>query len=112
MGSGPFAQNRYSNILKRDTKDIIVVASSCGSFMLNLFNGVPVKEFLGEKLDLSFFSLARYLKRMKDCKDVRLRIKEDFYPSIANSTARQGGVSIALGPQLDGSGMISGRASR
>lgn len=65
---------------KRDPKDILIVASSCGSFMFHLFNGIPVKEYFGDKLDISFFSLTRYLRSIKDAKDVRTRIKEDFYP--------------------------------
>lgn len=55
--------------------------------MFHLFNGVPVKEYFGDKLDISFFSLTRYLRAFKDCKDVRTKIKEDFFPgmnSIAN----------------------------
>ena len=60
--------------------------------MFSLFNGIPVKEFVGDKLDMSLFSLTRYLKRMKDCKDVRVRIKDDFFQRA----------------RLDGSGMLSG----
>ncbi len=51
--------------------------------MFNLFNGIPVKEYHGDKTDISFFSLTRYLRQIKEVPDVRTRIKEDMYP-LAN----------------------------
>ena len=68
------------NILlgSRDLKDIIVVSHTCGRNMLHYSNGVPVKEYLGNKKDLSLFSLTKYLKTFKDVKDVRTKISEDF----------------------------------
>lgn len=62
----------------RDLKDIIVVANTCGTYMFNLSNGIPLKEFHGNKQDLSLFSLTRYLKHFRDVKDIRAKIKEDF----------------------------------
>ena len=56
----------------RDLKDIIVVSNSCCKHMFHFTNGVPVKEYLGNKKDLSFYSLVRYLKSFKDIKDVRI----------------------------------------
>lgn len=46
--------------------------------MFNTHNGVPVKEFTGNKKDLSLYSLTKYLKTFKDVKDVRIKIQEDF----------------------------------
>ena len=68
------------NILlgQRDLKDIIVVSQSCGRHLLHYTNGVPVKEYLGNKKDLTFYSLLKYLKTFKDIKDVRSKIVEDF----------------------------------
>lgn len=63
--------------------------------MFHLFNGVPVKEYFGDKQDISFFSLTRYLRSLKDCKDVRIKIKEDFFP---------GQNSIATGVQPHSNG--------
>lgn len=91
IGSGTIGGSKVFQA-KRDCKDIIIVASSAGSYMFSLFNGIPVKEFVGDKLDMSLFSLTRYLKRMKDCKDVRMRIKDDFFQRS----------------RLEGSGMLSG----
>ena len=101
---------------KRDAKDIIIVASSCGSFMFHLFNGIPVKEYFGDKQDISFFSLTRYLRSMKDVKDVRSKIKEDFYPGSstgksipANSPkARQNNPSFSVaGTGASGANVLS-----
>jgi hypothetical protein len=38
-----------------------------------------VKEYHGDKTDISFFSLTRYLKQIKDVADVRAKISEEFY---------------------------------
>lgn len=46
--------------------------------MLNLQNGIPLREFHGDKQDLSLVSLTKYLKGMRDVKDVRVKISEDF----------------------------------
>jgi hypothetical protein len=67
-----------------------VIANTCGCYMFNLFNGIPVKEYHGDKTDISFFSLTRYLRQIKDVADVRAKISEEFYallnlpPAITN----------------------------
>ncbi len=68
------------NILlgSRELKNIIVVSNTCGRSMLHYANGVPVKEYIGDKKDYSLFSLTKYLKTFKDVKDVRTKISEDF----------------------------------
>lgn len=42
--------------------------------MFQVYNGIPVKEFTGNKKDLSFYSLTKYLKTFKDVKDIRVKI--------------------------------------
>eukprot|EP00347_Sterkiella_histriomuscorum_P013290 403365282 len=69
----------------RNIKDIIVVANTCGTYMFNLYNGIPLKEFYGNKQDISLFSLTRYLKTFRDVKDVRVKIREDFNLQISNN---------------------------
>jgi TFIIF-interacting CTD phosphatase-like protein len=66
----------------RDQKDIMIVSNSCKTYALSILNGVPVHEYIGDKQDLSFFSLARYLKQMKNEKDVRVKIRDDFFTSL------------------------------
>ena len=46
--------------------------------MMHYANGVPIKEYVGNKKDLSFYSLNKYLKTFKDVRDVRNKICEDF----------------------------------
>ena len=46
--------------------------------MLNLQNGIPVREFHGDKQDFSLVSLSKYIKSMRDVKDVRVKITDDF----------------------------------
>lgn len=75
MGQG---SSNVGKAATRSLKDIIVVANTCGDYMFNLTNGIPVKEFHGNKQDISFFSLTRYLKTFRDVPDVRVKIKEDF----------------------------------
>ena len=38
-------------MIARDLKDIIVVANTCGTYMFNLCNGIPIKEYIGNKQD-------------------------------------------------------------
>ena len=72
------------NILlgKRDLKDIVILANSCGKFMFQITNGIPVKEFHGNKKDVSLYAITKYLKSIKDVPDVRLKIAEDFNINI------------------------------
>jgi TFIIF-interacting CTD phosphatase-like protein len=69
---------------RRNLKDIIVISKTSASFMFNLHNGIPVKEYFGDKQDLSLFSLTRYLKGMKECTDVRKRILQEFHQGVTN----------------------------
>jgi len=47
--------------------------------MFNPYNGIPVKEYHGNKKDLSLIALSKYLKSFKKLPDVRVKIKEDFF---------------------------------
>jgi len=69
------------NILlgQRDLKDIIVVSNTCGRYLFHLYNGIPVKEYTGNKKDLSLIALTKYLKTFKSVNDVRAKIREDFF---------------------------------
>jgi len=62
----------------RDLKDIIVVSNSCCRHLIHYNNGIPVKDYMGSKRDLSLYALTKYLKSFKDIKDVRVKIAEDF----------------------------------
>lgn len=62
----------------RDIKEVIVVSHSCERHFFHYANGVPTKEFSGNKKDFSLYALSKYLKGFKDVKDVRVKISEDF----------------------------------
>ena len=62
----------------RDIKDVIIVSNTCGRYLYHIYNGIPIKEFNGNKKDFSLIALTNYLKKFKDAKDVRIKIKEDF----------------------------------
>jgi TFIIF-interacting CTD phosphatase-like protein len=71
---GPAGQGQTT----RDLKDIIVVSNTCCRHLIHYLNGVPVKEYNGNKRDLSLYALTKYLKSLRDVKDVRQKIIEDF----------------------------------
>ena len=46
----------------RDIKDIILIDNRVCSYMINMENGIPIKNFMGDKNDRSLESLTLYLK--------------------------------------------------
>ena len=64
--------------MQRDLKDIIVVSNTCCRHLVHYSNGIPVKEYQGNKRDLALYSLTKYLKTFREVKDVRVKIIEDF----------------------------------
>lgn len=77
LGTNPQLQAQ-GQTAQRDLKDIIVVSNTCCRHLIHYTNGIPVKEYSGNKRDLSLFALTKYLKSFKDVKDVRLKIIDDF----------------------------------
>ncbi|CDW83768.1 nli interacting factor-like phosphatase family protein [Stylonychia lemnae] len=64
--------------IDRDLKDMIIVDNQVTNFMLQIHNGIPIKEFQGDKSDQVLKSLTQYLLSFKDIKDVRKKIHKDF----------------------------------
>lgn len=62
----------------RSLKDIIIVDNNIQSFFLQLCNGIPIYDYLGDKSDNIFPSLCEYLKAFLDIEDVRTKIDKDF----------------------------------
>lgn len=62
----------------RNLKDIIFVSNCCGRYLKHLKNGIPVKDFNGNKKDYSLVALTRYLQSYVRVKDVRDKIQADF----------------------------------
>jgi len=62
----------------RGLKDIIIVDNCTVNYMMQLTNGIPIKDFNGDKKDFYLYTLCKYLKTFKDTPDVRNKITEDF----------------------------------
>ena len=58
----------------REMKNLIFVSNNAGRYLKQLKNGVPVKDYTGNKKDYSCVALARYLKGFIRVKDVREKI--------------------------------------
>ena len=62
----------------RNLKDMIFVTNTTSRHIKQLRNGIPVRDFSGNKKDFSMVALARYLKSFVRVKDVREKITSDF----------------------------------
>ena len=60
-----------SIIADRNIKEVIIVDNSIISFAFNLSNGIPIKEFLGNKNDEELLFMVSYLEEMFSFPDVR-----------------------------------------
>jgi TFIIF-interacting CTD phosphatase-like protein len=65
-------------IENRNLKDIIFISHSVMRHLKQPRNGIPVKEYLGNKKDYSCVALGRYLRSFTRVKDVREKIQLDF----------------------------------
>lgn len=52
--------------------DILLIDNNVYSFALNLSNGIPINDYLGNKKDRSLLQLMKYLDYIKDFDDMRL----------------------------------------
>jgi len=62
----------------RDLSEIIIVDNNIQSFFLQLSNGIPIYDFLGDKSDDCLLPLTEYLKTFLHVYDVRTKIDRDF----------------------------------
>jgi len=58
--------------------DIVIVDNCTINFMLHLTNGIPIKDYNGDKKDFYLYSLYKYLKTFKNLEDVTKKITIDF----------------------------------
>jgi TFIIF-interacting CTD phosphatase-like protein len=65
-------------ILNRRLEDLIIIDNSIISFMNQLDNGIPIKEFKGDSSDRELPNLVLFLKSIKSASDVRVPIKEKY----------------------------------
>jgi CTD small phosphatase-like protein 2 len=62
----------------RDLKDMVLIDNKVKSYMLNMENGIPIKDFMGDPDDDTLPVLLKYLMKLLDVDDVRESIKKDF----------------------------------
>ena len=63
----------------REMKDIIIVDNRALSYVINLENGIPIKDFYGDKCDKELLYLTKYIyDKLLNADDVREVIKKDF----------------------------------
>jgi len=62
----------------RRIEDILIVDNSISNYMLHLANGIPIKDFTGDKNDDWFKYLEPYLMSFLDCENVQEKIKADL----------------------------------
>jgi TFIIF-interacting CTD phosphatase-like protein len=62
----------------RDIKDIIIVDNKALSFAIHFTNGIPIKDYEGDKSDTELKSITPYLMALYRTQDVRSKIKLDF----------------------------------
>lgn len=60
-------------------EDIIIVDNKIESYSSNLENGIPIISYYGQHGDIMLKKLAKYLLKLKDAPDVRVKILKDFY---------------------------------
>jgi TFIIF-interacting CTD phosphatase-like protein len=62
----------------RNIKDIIIVDNRATSFAIHFTNGIPIKDYEGDKNDKWLVALTSYLQSFQGHSDVRTKIKSDF----------------------------------
>ena len=66
----------------RRMEDIVIIDNRVTSYSLSLENGIPIKDYAGEKYDKELKKLSVYLmSRILNATDVREVIKRDFLDS-------------------------------
>ena len=68
-------------------KDIAIIENSLLSFGLQLYNGVPVLTWNGERRDTELKSLLHYLRPLSLCEDIRVlnrRVFEAYYSCLSD----------------------------
>jgi TFIIF-interacting CTD phosphatase-like protein len=68
---------------KRDIKDIVIVDNKVICYMINLENGISVKDYLGDPQDTTLKFMIQYLQKLKDSNDVRDLIRNEFHDKLA-----------------------------
>jgi CTD small phosphatase-like protein 2 len=63
----------------REMKDIVIVDNHVLSYVINIDNGIPIKDFYGDKSDTEIITLHKYIKKnLLYVNDVRDVLRRDF----------------------------------
>eukprot|EP00347_Sterkiella_histriomuscorum_P005521 403356300 len=62
----------------RSIKDIVIVDNKAISFAIHFTNGIPIKDYEGDKADKELLYLTQYLLSFQSVLDVRHKIRQDF----------------------------------
>jgi Dullard-like phosphatase family protein len=62
----------------RSLSDIIIVDNRVESFFLQITNGIPITDYVGDKKDIMLQYLTTYLMSFLQVADVRKKIEKDF----------------------------------
>ena len=57
---------------------MLIVDNCTVNYMLQLSNGIPIKDYNGDKNDCLLYNLTKYLMAFKSVPDVRAKITGDF----------------------------------
>ena len=63
---------------ERQLNEIILVDNKATGFAAHITNGIPIKDYLGDKRDDWLLHLTDYLHSFRKESDVRFKIKRDF----------------------------------
>ncbi|OAF66732.1 hypothetical protein A3Q56_05533 [Intoshia linei] len=75
------------NKLNRDLKKTVIVDDNTNSFILQIFNGIPINAWIGDPSDVSLKKLAKFLKQLLFFDDVLPVLQQTFQISDKLSLA-------------------------
>ncbi len=59
-------------------KDLILVDNASYSFLMQVYNGVPILPFYNNKKDKELYKLKNFLMKLRNVNDVRTHIRKHF----------------------------------